>query len=264
MSRRIAIVGRGLIGRSIELALARVDPAADVIALDRDDDLARAARADVILLCAPISENIRILERLPSCVPGEALVTDTGSTKRTTIAAAGALPERLTFVGGHPMAGAASGGMTAASAELFQRRPWILTPARNTPPDRVVALRRLLESLGAIVHIMDAGEHDRIVAYVSHLPQFVVSALMRTVGQAIGETGLELAGPGLRDSTRLAASPPALWRDIAESNSDKINPALDMLIASLQELRDQPGEALARIFDDAARWKRVLERMGSK
>ena len=257
---RVAIVGRGLIGRSIALALRRLDTPLEVVALDRGDDLGRAAGAEVIFLAAPVSENIRVLAALPTHVATQALVTDTGSTKRTTVAAAEALPPRLAFIGGHPMAGSATGGAGAATADLFDDRPWILSPTPNTPPERVMALRALIESLGAVVHTMDAAEHDRIVAYISHLPQLVISALMQTVGHAVGEIGLEIAGGGLRDSTRLAGSPSALWRDIAESNADRINPALDRLIAALQQLRDDCSDALPRIFDEAARWKQVLDR----
>lgn len=259
VTRRIVIIGRGLIGGSIELALGRLDPRPDVIALDRNDSLTAATGADLIVLAAPISENIRILAVLASHVPGEALVTDTGSTKQTTVAAAEALPPRLRFIGGHPVAGAATSGREAAAAQLFERRPWILTPTGHSRAEDLSALSALIESLGAVVHAMDAAEHDRVLAYVSHLPQLTVSALLHAVGNAVGETGLTVAGAGLRDSTRLAGSPASLWADIAASNRDQIDAALDRLIATLQQLRDQKDEALPRIFREAARWKQVLD-----
>ena len=258
--RRIAVIGRGLIGGSIALALARLRPAPEVVTLDRGDDLGQAAGAGVIFLAAPIPENIRILESLPSHIPGEALVTDTGSTKRTTVAAAGILPERLRFVGGHPIAGAATAGVAAARGDLFEGRPWVLTPAASARAEDVGVLTALIESLGAVVSTMEAEEHDRILAYVSHLPQLAVSALMRTVGSAVGDQGLGLAGGGLRDSSRLAASPASLWREIVESNADHVQTALDQLIATLQQLRNDRSAALPRIFDEAARWKQALER----
>ena len=257
---RIAIVGRGLIGGSIELALGRLSPPPAVIALDRNDSLTAAAGADLIVLAAPISENIRILSDLASHVPGDAIVTDTGSSKQTTVAAAEALPARLRFIGGHPVAGAATGGLGAAVAHLFERRPWILTPTGHTRSEDLSALRAFIESTGAVVHVMDAAEHDRVLAYVSHLPQLAVSALLHAVGNAVGETGLAVAGAGLRDSTRLAASPASLWADIAASNGDQIDAALDRLIATLQQLREQKDEALPSIFRDAARWKQVLDK----
>jgi prephenate dehydrogenase len=231
-----------------------------VVTLDRGDDLHRAAGADVVFLAAPIPENIRLLSALPSHVPDEALVTDTGSTKRTTLAAARALPPRLKFIGGHPMAGAAGGGLGIATQDLFDRRPWILTPSPDTRPEDLRALRTLIESLGAVVHVMDAAAHDRVLAFVSHLPQLAVSALMDTVGSAVGKDGLAMAGAGLRDSTRLAASPAPMWRDIVESNADNVEGALDRLIAALEQLRGDRDAALPRIFNEAAQWRRVLDK----
>ena len=258
-TRRIGVIGRGLIGGSIALALARLRPAPDVVTLDRGDDLGLMAGVGTVFLAAPISENIRLLESLPTHIPGEAVISDTGSTKRTTVAAAEMLPARLRFVGGHPVTGAASSGAAAARGDLFEGRPWILTPAPSSRAEDVGALTSMIESLGAVVSSMAAEEHDRILAYVSHLPQLTVSALMQTVGSAVGDKGLAVAGGGLRDSSRLAASPASLWQDIVESNADHVETALDQLIATLQRLRRDHAAALPRIFDESARWKQVLE-----
>jgi prephenate dehydrogenase len=248
-----------LIGRSIALALERIEPPPAVESLDKGDSLERAAGADLIVLAAPIGENIRVLQRLDSHVPGTAIVTDTGSTKRTTVEAAAALPSRLRFIGGHPIAGAAGGGAANASADLFSGRRWILTPTDRSSSEDVEALRILIESLGASVHLMSAAEHDRLFAYLSHLPQLAVSALMRVVGDAVASDGLEFAGPGLHDSTRLAASPPSLWETIAADNRENVAAALSQLIAVLERLRDDPAR-LAGVFDDANRWKLVLDK----
>ena len=257
---RVAIVGYGLIGGSIGLALRERMPDATVIPIDVNDSLSAAAGAHLIVLAAPISENIRILGMLDRAVPGEALVTDTGSTKATTLAAAERLPARLRFVGGHPIAGAASNGESAARADLFAGRPWVLTPTPRTHGDDLTTLRTLIERLGASVHLMDAVDHDRILAYTSHLPQLAVSALMHVVGQAVGQSGFEFAGTGLRDSTRLAASPPGIWRDVVRSNRANVDRALDTLIGVLQDLRERGDEdAIDRVFADAARWKEALE-----
>ena len=257
--RRVAIIGHGLIGRSIALALERLADAPHVISLDRGDDLRHSAGAELIVLAAPIPENVRILGSLAPHVPGDALITDTGSTKRTTVAAAETLPSRLRFIGGHPIAGAATGGAAAATADLFDGHPWILTPTTAARAEDVAALTALIQSLGAVPAVMDAEEHDRILAYVSHLPQLAVSALMRVVGQAVGGDGLRVAGGGLRGSSRLAASPAPLWRDIVESNADHVDAALDELIAALRQLRTERDVALPRIFEEAARWKRALD-----
>ena len=256
---RVAIVGYGLIGGSIGLAARERMPKVAIVPIDVNDSLAAAAGAQLIVLAAPIAENIRILGQLDRVVTGEALVTDTGSTKATTMAAAEQLPARLRFIGGHPIAGAATSGQVSARADLFNGKPWVLTPSQRTHGDDIAALRQFLEGLGASTHLMDAGDHDRILAYTSHLPQLAVSALMHVVGQAVGQSGLEFAGTGLRDSTRLASSPAGIWGDVVRSNRANIDRALDALIGALQDLRERgDADAIDRVFGDAARWKQTL------
>ena len=256
---RVAVVGYGLIGASIGLALRERNPGVTVVPIDVSDSLAAAAGAGLIVLAAPISENIRVLGSLDRVVPGEALVTDTGSTKATTVAAAEQLPARLRFVGGHPIAGAAAGGDSSARSDLFDGKPWVLTPTLRARKEDLETLRSFIARLGAAVHIMEAAEHDRVLAYTSHLPQLAISALMHVVGQAVGKSGLEFAGAGLRDSTRLASSPPGIWRDVVRSNHGNVDRALDALIGALQDLRERgDAEAIERVFADAARWKQAL------
>ena len=228
--RRVAVVGVGLIGGSVAFAVRRAFPASAVVGVDRDDvvfagrqlgaltqgseDLAIVAGADLVVLAAPVRENLAILRRLPDLLEGPALVTDTGSTKRDTVAAARALPPSLTFVGGHPLAGAARGGISASRADLFERRPWLLTPDASTPRDAVDRLSGFVRALGASPLEMEADVHDRVLAYTSHLPQMAASALMHVVGEAVGESGLKLSGGGLADTTRVAGSPARIWSDI--------------------------------------------------
>jgi prephenate dehydrogenase len=219
------------------------------------DDLVLTAAADLVVLSAPVRANIDILGQLPMHIPGDATVTDVGSTKREVMEAAAMLPNRLRFVGGHPLAGAATGGLRAARPDLFQGRPWIVTTADER-------LNAFVEALGAHVHVMTADEHDVLVAYLSHLPQLAASALMHVVGERAGSDGLGLAGRGLSDTTRLASSPGDIWRDIAATNSDNLSRAIDELVDVLQRLK--PGaagsrDALDRTFESAARWKQVLE-----
>jgi prephenate dehydrogenase len=273
---RVAIVGYGLIGASLGMAVKQQWAAALVIAVDRKDvieaamrrhaadvggdDLVMAAEADLVILAAPVKTNIRILGELAEYVPGEALVTDVGSTKREMVAAARALPERLTFIGGHPLAGAAAGGIDMARPDLFHGRPWILTPGEHHGPT-ALALGAALEAIGAQVQMLTPEAHDALVAYLSHLPQLVATALMHVVGAETGADGLALAGRGLRDTTRLAASPPGIWADILATNRDNIGPAVDDLIAVLQRLQSGEDPAdLERTFESAARWKRLLDR----
>jgi prephenate dehydrogenase len=280
--QRIAIVGFGLIGASLALAARGLWPSALIIAVDRrdvietamrmhaadvgGDDLVLTAEAELIVLAAPVRANIRILSELAGHVPGEAIVTDVGSTKRETVSAAQALPQRLRFVGGHPLAGAAVGGIESARPDLFAGRPWILT-AGEPESHRAAAerLSKLIEAVGARVHLMTPEAHDSLVAYLSHLPQLAASALMRLVGERAGAEGLALAGRGLRDTTRLAASPADIWRDITASNADNIDRAIDELVDILLRLKPGSGEsaeALDRTFDSAGRWRTVLETLG--
>lgn len=271
---KIGIVGLGLIGGSIALAARQVWPSSLVIGVDTKDVLETAMRlhaidvaadelyvlaeADLVVLAAPVLQNIALLPRLGDHVRAPALVTDTGSTKRTTVEAARALPARLTFIGGHPIAGAARGGLERARPDLFAGRPWLLTP--NGQTEALQRLTTFLEALGAEPRVIAATAHDRLLAAVSHLPQLTASALMQVVGDAAGDEGLALAGNGLADTTRLASSPADIWRDIAASNADEIGPALDALVAVLLELRaDLPnGERLEEVFAAARAWRGKL------
>jgi prephenate dehydrogenase len=271
---RIAIVGFGLIGGSIALAVRERWAAAMLIAVDRKDvleqamrahaadvggdDLVMAAEADLVILAAPVGQNIAVVRELGDHVRGDAIVTDVGSTKRAIVDAAQALPPRLTFIGGHPLAGAAVGGLAAARADLFERRPWILTPAVGGDDPQVLKLGAFVEGLGARVELMQASAHDQLLAHLSHLPQLTISALMHIIGEHAGAEGLALSGRGLRDATRLASSPAGIWRDIVSTNRDYVGQAIDDLIAVLQRLRADERE-LERIFESAARWKDVLE-----
>ena len=268
---KIGIVGLGLIGGSIALKSRELWPTSLVIAVDNKDvletamrlhaidvaadDLIVLAECDVVILAAPVKQNEAILRELDENVRTPAVVTDTGSTKREIVAAAKALPPRFTFVGGHPLAGAARGGLEHARPDLFQGRPWLLT-------QHAEALESFIRALGAEPKVVSVDAHDRLLAFLSHLPQFTASALMDVVGEAVGEDGLSLAGRGLADTTRLASSPADIWRDIAATNADEIGPALDALIARLQELRrDLPnGEHLTEVFDGAARWREHIKR----
>jgi prephenate dehydrogenase len=176
------------------------------------------------------------------------------------IAAAAALPERFTFIGGHPLAGAATGGLESARPDLFAGRPWLLTRTTSEVPRE---LTDFIDALGAKPQVISADEHDSLVAYLSHLPQLAASALMHVVGHRAGEEGLALAGRGLSDTTRLASSPAAIWRDIAATNRDNLSRAIDELIEALQQLKPgsaDGGDALERTFESAARWKQVLEK----
>jgi prephenate dehydrogenase len=271
---KVAILGLGLIGGSIALAARQVWPKGLVIGVDQKDVLEQAmvrhaidvaadepyviADADLVILAAPVRQNLQLLAEIDEHVSQAAIITDVGSTKRAIVEAARALPSRFTFVGGHPMGGAARGGFEAARPDLFNGRPWIFTPHTDTAADALEKLFAFATGLGALPKTIGASEHDRLLAFLSHLPQLTASALMAVIGHEASDA-LPLAGRGLVDTTRLAASPAGIWQDIGATNADQIRRALDALIARLTELRDGlDGDAIERIFADAARHRAKL------
>jgi prephenate dehydrogenase len=187
-------------------------------------------------------------------------VTDTGSTKRAIVEAAAALPERLTFVGGHPLGGAARGGIEHARPDLFNGRPWLFTPGGSLDVQMLEKLKSFVAGLGAIPQILSPQDHDRLLAFISHLPQLTVSALMHVVGEAAREEGLGLSGRGLQDTTRLASSPPDIWKEVCATNADELGSALDALISVLRQLRAdlQTGKSIDEVFESANLWRETL------
>ncbi len=274
--QKVGIVGLGLIGGSIALAARQIWPASLVIGVDNKDVLETAMRlhaidvaaddpyvlaeADLVILAAPVKQNIELLAELDDNVTQPAVVTDVGSTKRAIVDAARGLPPKFTFIGGHPLGGAAKAGLENARPDLFTGRPWLLTPTTESG-DAIEKLSAFVKALGAEPRVVDVATHDRLLAFLSHLPQLTASALMSVVGGAVGAQGLSLSGKGLADTTRLASSPSEIWRDIAATNADEIGPALDALIEVLQDLRrDLPsGDKLSEIFTEAANWRRTLK-----
>ena len=277
---RLAIVGLGLIGGSIALAVRERWSSVLITAVDRAPVLAHASSSgaidraantvadigpvDLIILAAPVRQNVQLLAEVMPRLSDGAIVTDVGGTKRDIVSAAAGLPSGTTsFVGGHPIGGAERGGFGFARPDLFRGKPWIFTPGGVVSLDPPAALDKLFDfvrGLGARPTTMDAETHDRVMAYVSHLPQLAASALMDVVGRAAASDGLRLAGRGLTDSTRLASSPASVWREVCAANADDIGPALDALIARLTELRADlhNGRVVDEIFDDAARWRAEL------
>ena len=276
--QKIGIVGLGLIGGSIALASRQLWPSSLVIAVDHKDvletamrlhaidvaadDLIVLAEADLVILAAPVRQNLALVDALDENVRQPAVVTDTGSTKRAIVEAAKRLPPRFTFIGGHPLGGAAASGLENARPDLFKGRPWLFTPASDAGGDALEKLTAFARALGALPRTVSVTGHDRLLAFISHLPQLTASALMQVVGDAAGEDGLGLAGRGLVDTTRLASSPAEIWKDIAATNADEIGEALDTLISLLQELRAdlRDGDRLADVFEQAHRWRTVLSK----
>ena len=274
--RTIAIIGLGLIGGSIALAVRERWPSVRIVGIDRHPVVAHAlgggaidrgggdtsaiGETELVILAAPVRENVALLANVSQRLPATTVITDVGGTKRHIVETARLLAMAASFVGGHPIGGAERGGFGFARPDLFKGRPWIFTPGGPTAADALQRLFALVTGVGARPATMDAAEHDRLMAFLSHLPQLVASALMDVIGQSAGADGLAMAGRGLVDTTRLASSPPDTWRDVCATNADFIATALDALIARLMELRGdlQGGAALTRIFEDAGRWRAEL------
>jgi prephenate dehydrogenase len=268
----VAVVGCGLIGGSIVQSLRKAGHASRLMAVDREQVLAVArphvdvaaepgtpqarelvAEADLVVLAVPVFAIIQNLGWVLDAIREDAVVTDTGSVKKPILAAARSHPHSARFVAGHPMAGRETGGFEAATADLFEGSRWFLAAdqkgsARAAHPaavDRVVALAK---AVGAEPTMIDAEAHDRAMAYVSHAPQLVASALYGVAAKAgvLGE-----AGSGFRDLTRIAGGPPSMWRDIFDSNQKEIAGALGQLLEPLIELKNQLAAGDPKAIDAA-------------
>lgn len=241
---RIGIAGTGLIGGSIALAAKQRWPEVHVTGtasrsgplpegmLDRTvaDVAAMASTCDLIVLAVPVPIMPAMFETLVR-LQTRAVVTDVGSIKRRVMSAADTAG-LTSFVGGHPMAGGERPGAAEARADLFQGRPWPLVKG-TAGADPSARLERFVRALGAVPFWMDAELHDRTVAYVSHLPQLVATALMNAADAAVRDTGPQVAGNAFAEMTRLASSPADLWRDICAENADFVAEALKAFLAEL-------------------------------
>jgi prephenate dehydrogenase len=251
--RRAAVVGTGLIGGSIGLALrARgwrvtgrdADPAvADrAKALGAIDDVGDDADAEVTFVATPlgavVAEVTRTMER--SRRRG-AVVTDVAGVK-APVTSQLAQPG---FVGGHPMAGSEQVGIDGADPDLFVGATWVLTPTSTTDPDAYALLQSVVTSLGAEVLALSPAQHDTLVAMVSHVPHLTAATLMNLADRAAEEHGalLRLAAGGFRDMTRIAAGQPDIWPDVCAENAPAIVAALDALLRELSSMRDRVAAA---------------------
>lgn len=282
--QRITIVGLGLIGGSLALALRAAGFAGDLAGCDRADVVSAAMEraiiqrggidpmvtaegSDVVVLATPVGAIIDLIERLGPVVPPTTLLTDVGSTKREIVERAqqvfgSAAAKR--FLPGHPMAGAEQGGLENANAEILRGAPWIFTPVDGEPEPGSVAAEwvALVAKIGATPVFLSATRHDRICAWTSHLPQLVSTALASALEAEFGDDDAirAISGRGLQDMTRLAASPYSLWRDIIGTNSNNLRDALLKFEQQLSHVRDHlRGPALREEFDAANRFRKKLK-----
>jgi prephenate dehydrogenase len=276
---RVAVIGTGLIGGSIGLALTKHGH--EVAGFDLDVSRAERARdLGAIAVVAPsVDEVLRGVDLAVLAVPvgrvaelacialdaGAPIVTDVGSVKGPVVAAVEAACRGADrFVGGHPMAGSEQDGVDGADAELFVGATWVLTPTSTTDAAVYTRLRTTLQELGAEVVSVTPDHHDLLVALVSHVPQLAASTLMdvATAHEEEHRALLRLAAGGFRDMTRIAASHPAIWLDILTSNRDAVLEALDAYLDGLQSARELVAagdrEGLLALLDRARGARRNL------
>jgi prephenate dehydrogenase len=252
----LTIVGTGLIGSSFGLAMRQAgfqgailgvsSPAAvaDALAagaIDRALPLEEAVpQSDLVFLAQAIGRIIDTIRHLDPLLQPGALVTDAGSTKREILHAARRSLTRAQFLGGHPMAGKETRGASAADPGLFSGRTWVLTPGDPTEMETLAAVefRGWLGRIGARITVLDCEEHDRVVAFTSHLQQLASTALAATLEARVPSLELlAVSGPGALDMTRLALSSYELWRDILATNAGPIDSALAAYIQELEHIR---------------------------
>jgi prephenate dehydrogenase len=262
--KKILIVGTGLIGASVGLALRAAGfegeivgtgPREESLAVAKDcgaidswvigeDAAATAAGCDVILLAGPVLSICDWMQRLAPVLGEHQLVTDVGSTKVQIVELAATLynqPGRARFLPGHPMAGKESGGAALAEATLFQNAMWLFTPAEGAGHSAMeTEWRAWVAKFGARMMDLDAARHDEVCAWVSHLPQMLSTALAALLEETFGDAPeiAAIGGRALRETTRLGASPYSMWRDIALSNTEPIAATLFALEQRLAHLRE--------------------------
>ena len=282
----VTIVGVGLIGGSFGLALRTagfkgrilgvssprtIEAALGKGAIERGAPLEEALpESDLIYLAQPISRILELLPEVRKLAPPRALVTDAGSTKGEIVEKAAALfADGPWFVGGHPMAGKEQRGVERADADLFRDATYVLTPSVLTASDSrlpdepvVKEFAAWIEKIGAKPVVLPAHVHDRVVAWTSHLPQLLSTALASAmVDQLPGDEHLEIAGPGLRDMTRLAESPYEIWKDILATNTSNVEQALTAYIDKLERFREKLNrDGLAKEFEAARKARQRIAR----
>lgn len=240
-ARRLAIVGMGLMGGSLALAMRAHadhitgidhDEGARGYALDRglvdcatDDLFEGVNRADVVILAAPVRVIVEMLNmRIGSYLRSNTLVIDIGSTKQDIVDAMANLPIGVNAVGGHPMTGKENGGIEESDESLYRGRPFVLCPSRRTTPAARLHAQSFVETLGALPIEMDAERHDQIVAGISHLPYLLSATLVATIANQARDDAAywELAAGGFRDTSRLAASDVTMMGDILSTNTKAV------------------------------------------
>jgi prephenate dehydrogenase len=281
MSRfnRIAVVGAGLIGGSVLMALLRrksgqtlagwshSKKSRDFLGGFKGVEVFEAAKdaaigADLVIIATPVDKIKEAFVAIaPALKPG-AIVTDVGSVKASVLRDALVLPPKVTFIGSHPMAGSEKAGIAQAKADLFEGRLCFITPSSKEDPAALSALHDFWQGLGSVVRECSAEQHDAIVAVTSHVPHATASALMLAVAQA-PQFDISAAGSGLRDTTRIAAGEENLWVSILLSNAENVVSGLNAVEKNLRALREAIAsgdkEKVAALLKEARQARQSLD-----
>lgn len=282
---KVTIIGVGLIGGSFGLALNHRQLVAEVTGFDANPENIRLALsagaihkeasslaqavtgANLVVLATPVLTSEKILSELTACVMPHTIITDVGSTKESIVARAhSVLPGNVYYVGGHPMAGSEIAGMKGADPYLFENAYYLLTPTKKTYQPALQAVRALVESTGARVVEMSPREHDHNVAVVSHLPHLVATALVNTLNDMPGcRSMIPLAAGGFRDTTRIAAGSPVMWRDILASNRRRILKVMQCFRSQWDEYEQQlKDEDYVGLLGKLERAKKIREALPAR
>ena len=285
--QRVAVIGLGLLGGSIGLALAKhcpditttgydADPATREAARARqlvgtvhDSAAASVAQADLVILCVPVGAMAFAAEAIRDALPSDAIISDVGSSKQSVVESLqAALPGR-TIIPAHPVAGTEQSGPEAGFAELFEHRWCILTPPEGTPDDKIAQLSAMWERLGSKIEIMDAAHHDLVLAVTSHIPHLIAYTIVGTASDLEDVTRSEVikySAGGFRDFTRIAASDPTMWRDVFLNNKDAVLEMLgrftEDLTALQRAIRRGDGDALHELFTRTRAIRRSIIEQG--
>ena len=283
MKTRVLLIGVGLIGGSLALAMKKhrhvtvvgadintnevqVANQLGIVDYVAEDIKTEAAQADYIVLATPVEYTTAWIHDLSTWKLKETvIITDVGSTKGEIMKAAQALnKKRISFIGGHPMAGSHTSGAVNARADLFCSARYILTPFENEQKEKIDALMHLLEPTGAQFVLLDAATHDQITGVVSHLPHVIATSLVRQVKGYSAQNHLvtEMAAGGFRDITRIASSNPHMWRDILKQNRSMLLTLLDDWMKEMEQVKllveKGDGHELFDYFSDAKEFRDSL------
>ena len=256
--KKVAIIGVGLIGGSLAMAMKHQRMADTIVGIGRGiENLELAKRlgvvdsisldvesgvagADLVVVAVPVLKTGGMIKKAASGLTPPCIITDVGSVKKAIIDECEAgLPKGITFVPGHPIAGTENSGVEAAMANLYKKRVCVLTPTSNTPQADIATVREMWTEVGAKVVIMDAAAHDRILSAISHLPHMIAYTLVSTVA-ASGEKNIDFlkySAGGFRDFTRIASSSPEMWTEVCAMNKDNVVGMIENFQRQLEALK---------------------------